>query len=85
MGEPSRIRRKRICIRRQASLIHELLYQGKRGRDHGLRSDERRENRKDVKNPKQGSVVAARNCKVENIRKNFCSIDDETRALPKVS
>ncbi len=29
--------------------------------------------------------MAARNCEIENIRKDVRSIVDETRALPKVS
>lgn len=72
-------------VRRQAFHIQKLLYQRKRGGDHGLRSDERRKNREDVLNPKQGSIVAARYCEIENIRKDVRSINHETCALPKVS
>jgi hypothetical protein len=50
--ELSQIPRKKKYIRRQAFHIQELLYQGKRGGDHGLRSDERRKNRNDILNPK---------------------------------
>jgi len=50
--ELSQTPRKKKFIRRQAFHIQELLYQGKRSGDHGLRSDERRKNRKDVLDPK---------------------------------
>lgn len=82
--ELNQISRVKRLIRRQAFHIQELLYQGKCGCDHGLRSDERRKNREDVLNPKYGSIVVARNCEIENIGKDARSIFDETRALPKV-
>jgi hypothetical protein len=39
---------KKRLVRRKTTHIDELLYQGKSGRNHSLRRNERREDRKDI-------------------------------------